>query len=151
MTIKFDVRGNLLKDITLRPAELEKHFGYNPKRKKLTQNLFSVAETLADFGCNEMYVDGSFATKKEIPGDIDVCFDVTHADLNLLYKQYPDFFTSEGRRKVLDSLGVHLFFVSDANREIIEYFKQDKNDNPKGIIKISLKKLLRYDKERKAI
>lgn len=147
MTVKFDSNGNLPEDITLTFTEFEKHFGYNPKRKKLIKNLFDIAGKFAEFGCEAMYVNGSFVTSKKIPGDIDVAFDISEVDYIPAKQKYPELFSEQGQAEMYKTLKLDVFTFGDYNKDILYIFGKDRQHNKKGIVKIYLKELMRYDKE----
>jgi len=54
--------------------EFKKRFGYNQKRKWLIEGLKMLLNELVSVRCSAVYVDGSFVTDKEIPGDYDLCW-----------------------------------------------------------------------------
>jgi hypothetical protein len=43
-------------------------------------------------GCQTVFVDGSFVSKKENPEDIDLCFDLTDIDVEKIRSVFPQFF-----------------------------------------------------------
>ena len=141
MKLKFDKNGNLFNDVILKPADFEKIFGYNPQRKKQIANLFTIAKTINLFGGKEMYVVGSFITDKKLPNDIDVCFDAEGVDYIILKEKYPDFFNKEGLKKIHDRLNLHMFFFASFDTEMLDWFRLDRNNNKRGIVKILLKDL----------
>lgn len=55
---------------------------------------------LADAGCRTAYLDGSFVSAKEVPGDFDVCWDVTGVDPDLLDPVFFDFSASRRAQKM---------------------------------------------------
>jgi hypothetical protein len=55
--------------------EFTERFGWNDRRRGLIQGLAEAIEILRRAECPRLWVDGSFVTSKEIPGDFDVCYD----------------------------------------------------------------------------
>jgi hypothetical protein len=51
-----------------------RRFGYNIRRRKLLKGLVSVLNQLYNAQCEEVYIDGSFVTTKEVPNDIDLAY-----------------------------------------------------------------------------
>jgi hypothetical protein len=147
MNLKFDTHGNLPKDISLTPIEFEKHFGYNPKRKKLIKSLFEIAIKFAEVGCEIMYVNGSFVTNKKLPGDVDVAFDISEVDYIPAKQKYPELFTEQGQAGMYETLKLDVFTFGDYNKDILYIFGKDRRHNKKGIVKIYLKEFERYDKK----
>lgn len=63
---------------TLREVEIT--FGQsNDRRKLLLSGLKSAAQNFKVGGVSRIYVDGSFTTEKELPDDIDGCWDAEGA------------------------------------------------------------------------
>ena len=56
-------------------AEIGARFATNEHRLKLFTGFVSVTEVLRAAGCKTIYLDGSFATEKEIPKDYDGCWE----------------------------------------------------------------------------
>ena len=54
--------------------ELIERFGYNPKRAWLLDGLKLLIAALKKANCPLVFIDGSFVTSKEIPGDYDLCW-----------------------------------------------------------------------------
>lgn len=74
----FDTHGNLPPGV--HPATLvdvEHRFAHNCKRRLLFAGLARVVAILREANCPEIYLDGSFITSKEEPGDFDLCFEPT--------------------------------------------------------------------------
>jgi hypothetical protein len=82
---EFDAIGNL-------PAgehratwqELRDRYGYTPRRRHLLGGLLHALQLLRAAGCTRAYVDGSFVTAKEEPGDFDACWDAQGVDFELV-------------------------------------------------------------------
>jgi len=55
--------------------DLQARFGHSPRRAALLEGLREVLVLLRSAGCRSAYLDGSFVTAKEKPGDFDVCWD----------------------------------------------------------------------------
>ena len=56
-------------------AELVERFGNNERRREILASLLRALQALKAAGCRRVYVDGSFVTSKEGPGDFDGCWD----------------------------------------------------------------------------
>ena len=99
-------------------------------------------ELLSAAGCQTVYVDGSFVTSKDSPGDFDGCWDVMGVDAQLLDPVLLDF--SDGRSAQKARFGGELFPAQLPNgpsgRTFLEFFQTDKQTgDPKGIIALDLR------------
>ncbi len=73
----FDANGNLPPGIhVVTWNELVARFGTTPHRQMLLDGLRAALLSLKDSGCRRVYIDGSFVTAKEEPGDFDGCWEV---------------------------------------------------------------------------
>ena len=55
--------------------EIEARFGRSPRRRELLAGLRRALADLSTAGCRRVYLNGSFVTAKEDPGDYDLCWD----------------------------------------------------------------------------
>ena len=60
--------------------EISDRFGTNEQRNILLAGLKAALDSLKTAGCHTAYIDGSFVTGKEKPGDFDACWDPTNVD-----------------------------------------------------------------------
>jgi hypothetical protein len=128
-------------------AELEEAFGFNQHRRRLLAGLKDACYQLAAVGCKTVYLNGSFVTSKELPGDTDVCWDDTGVDFDALEREYPVFLDFTNKRAVQKARFGGEFFPTSATadeygRTFLEFFQQDRDGNPKGIVKLDLERLL---------
>jgi hypothetical protein len=92
-------------------------------------------------GCERLFVDGSYVTAKEEPGDYDACWDVVNVDVDLLDSVFLEFGNKRASQKAR-FLGE--FFPSEAmemmsGRTFLEFFQTDKQTGaPKGIVALDL-------------
>lgn len=85
MIPEFNEQGNLPEGIHYASMqELIDRFGYNAKRAWLLDGLSLLIKNLGSAGCKLIYVDGSFVTEKEIPGDYDMAWSIQGVDPNKL-------------------------------------------------------------------
>lgn len=93
----FDERGNLPPGIHKATwNEVEIRFGQSPKRRFLLTGLREALTSLQRAGCHTAYLNGSFTTAKEEPGDFDACWAPMGVDLEILDPLFLDF--SNGRQ-----------------------------------------------------
>jgi hypothetical protein len=76
--------------------ELTTRFGTSPHRRQLLVGLKRALDSLRSAGCRRAYVNGSFVTAKDEPGDFDGCWDASGVDLDRLDPMLLDF--SNARR-----------------------------------------------------
>lgn len=140
----FDERGNLPPGIHEADwDELESRFSDSPRRVELLAGLRRALLALRDAGCRTAYVDGSFVTDKSEPGDFDACWEPAGVDLDLLDPVLLRF--AEGRRDQKERFGGELFIADLAaepgGTRFLDFFRRDRDGEPKGIVKIDLEDL----------
>lgn len=126
--------------------EIAAAFGTNPLRQSLLKGLLEAARALKEAGCPTLYIDGSFVTKKDHPGDFDGCWEPAGVDPKKLDPVLLDF--SSGRFAQKAKYGGELFVSSNRaeakppHRAFLDFFQTDKSTGqPKGIIAIDLRRL----------
>lgn len=140
----FNTEGNLPPGIHLcTETEAKKKLAFNSHREKLFVNLQRACQSLKRAGCQRIYIGGSFATSKETPGDFDVCWDDQDVDFELLEKIDPvllDISNNCATQKA--KYGGEMFPANTPTsidgRTHLDFFQQDRNGNPKGIVEIYL-------------
>ncbi len=60
--------------------EIKDKLSFSDKRIFLIEGLEKAIKSFKGAGCKAMYIDGSFVTSKDEPGDIDVCYDFIEMD-----------------------------------------------------------------------
>jgi hypothetical protein len=71
--------------------DVEDRLSFNPRRQRLLAGFRQACQELRKAGCRLVYLDGSFVTRKEHPGDFDACWDVQNVDDNKLDPVFWDF------------------------------------------------------------
>ena len=72
----FDEHGNLPAGIHGATwQEVQETLGFSERRVWLLEQIYKALTNLKGAGCQTAYLDGSFASSKENPGDIDVCYE----------------------------------------------------------------------------
>jgi hypothetical protein len=61
--------------------EMLDRFGQTPWRRRLLAGMFEALRLLKAVGCSRAYIDGSFVTAKEEPGDFDACWSSEGKDI----------------------------------------------------------------------
>lgn len=123
--------------------EFAKRFGLTPHRLRLIDGLRRAIEALIVAKCPTIYVDGSFVTDKEIPGDFDACWETVSVDPTLLDPVLLNFDNKRAAQKAkyLGELFPAQIPADKRGRIFLDFFQMEKTTgNPKGIIAIDLKK-----------
>jgi hypothetical protein len=125
--------------------ELEEVLGFNQHRRRLLAGLKQACYLLAEVGCATVYLNGSFITNKELPGDFDACWNPIGVDADILDPIFLDFSNQRAAQKA--RFGGELFLSTsiadlDTGEDYLTFFQTDREGNPKGIIKLDLAKLL---------
>ena len=125
-------------DSTLK--ELETVFANNPRRKELFEGLKKVIKSFSEAGCKILYIDGSYVTEKENPGDYDLCWESANVDLKKLDPVLLDFTNKRAAQKQK-----YLGECFPANVEaglgkfFIDFFQTDRfTGKAKGIIRLKI-------------
>lgn len=98
------------------------------------------------FGCINIFIVGSFTTNKNEPEDIDICVDMTYMKYYEFEKANPDMVIPKGIYKILDKQFIHIVtYFDNYTIESLNWFRKDKKDNKRGIIKVILNDIASYD------
>jgi hypothetical protein len=121
--------------------EIEDRLSFNARRKRLLAGFRRACEDLRKAGCRLVYLDGSFVTRKEHPGDFDGCWDVQNVDDDKLDPVFWDF--SRGRaaqkQRFLGELLPAQLPEGATGRAFMDFFQLNKlTGEPKGIVAIRL-------------
>jgi hypothetical protein len=116
---------------------------FNDRRQELIAGLKRACELLQQAGCPRIYIGGSFVTSKKIPGDFDVCWEDDNVDFVKLKGLDPVLLDFKNHRAAQKSkYGGELFpagsIASADGKTFLEFFQQDRDGNPIGIIAIDL-------------
>jgi hypothetical protein len=115
---------------------LVERFGNNERRREIVAGLLRALQALKAAGCRRAYIDGSFVTSKDEPGDFDGCWDHAGVDFDVLDPVLLDF---EGHREAQKAKFDGEMFIADApGSQFLEFFQIDRDGRPKGIIQINL-------------
>ena len=144
------VLGGLLPEGLHEPAswqELEDVFGFNAHRRRLLAGLKLACYSLAEVGCTTVYVNGSFVTSKELPGDTDVCWkddDVDFDRIDSIFDMGEN--PREKRAEQKERFGGEFFpasmEVERPGQRFLDFFQKGRDGIPKGIVKLNLELLL---------
>lgn len=119
-------------------------YGYTKHRKQLLEGLEEAMNHLRSVGCRCIWVDGSFITAKHRPNDFDVCWDEEGVEIPFLEVMHPVFLDFDNKRERQKAIYGGEFFehkgtaIRNPKRTYFDFFQLDREDNPKGLIKIML-------------
>ncbi len=117
--------------------EVVDRFGWTPRRRRLLDGLDEALELLALAGCRRLWLNGSFVTTKDEPGDFDACWDTEGVDLDALDPVFVDL--ADGRAAQKARFGGELFpNVVEAGSGLVfaEFFQNERDTGRKGIVVI---------------
>jgi hypothetical protein len=124
--------------------EIMLRYGHTPHRRALLDGLRRALNLLRSFGCRRVYLNGSFVTEKERPGDYDACWEAHDVDIMRLVQQEPLLWDdSPGRPNQKLRFGGDLFPVrvdgDRLDRVVLDDFQVDVvSQAPKGIVVLNL-------------
>ena len=140
----FDQRGNLPVGIHWATrTDLAQRFGWTPQRQKLLGGIRALIRTLQKGGCTSVYIDGSFVTAKQVPGDFDACWSVAGVDADLID---PVLFEFDNERASQKAKYFGDIFPAElpeglTGKTFLEFFQTDKiTGGRKGIIGIRIRR-----------
>jgi hypothetical protein len=137
----FTPNGNLPPGIhTTTWTELHTRFGITAHRLQLLQGLHAALENLRAANCSEIFIDGSFVTAKLEPNDFDACWNPEGVNAKQLDPVLLDF--SRKRAVMKAKYGGELFLMTLPatleGKPFVTFFQEDRQGNPKGIIRMDL-------------
>jgi hypothetical protein len=117
-------------------AEVQSRFGNNSRRRVLLGGLREASIALAAAGCTGVWLDGSFVSSQDIPGDYDACWDwhgVDHSKLDPILLDY----SVAGRALIKAKyLGDVLINTVERSSGLVfaEFFQLTRDGKDKGIV-----------------
>jgi hypothetical protein len=141
MSLNFNSRGFLHTNVLLSYKEFTHYFGTNTRRMDQITNALQFFRIFHTCGCQTVYVDGSFVSKKRYPEDIDLCFDVTGVDIEKIEEVFPEFFDRNKIGKIRRDKLCHIFTFSTSDTDLFNMLQYDRDGNLKGFVKLNLKDL----------
>lgn len=114
-------------------------FGWTARRRQLLDGLADAIDALTAAGCRTLWLNGSFVTAKDEPGDFDACWDTEGVDLDTIDPLLLDL--SGGRAAQKARFGGELFpNVVEAVSGLVfaEFFQNERDTDRKGIVVIQL-------------
>ncbi len=114
-------------------------FGWTERRRRLLDGLADAIELLAEAGCRRIWLNGSFVTAKDEPGDFDACWDSDGVDLDSLDSVLLDLSNQRAAQKARFG-GEFLPNVIEARSGLSfsEFFQGERDTGRKGIVVVHL-------------
>lgn len=123
--------------------EIELRFGWNPHRRRLLDGLADGLGMLAEAGCSQVWLNGSFVTQKEEPGDFDCVWSLDGVNRSVLREIAPELLDFADRRAAQKQRfgGEFLPNVVEASsgRRFVDFFQTSRDGIEKGIVLIDPK------------
>lgn len=124
--------------------EFSERFGATSYRQVLLAGLKRALDALRTANCKTVYIDGSFVTAKEVPGDFDACWSVNGVVVERLD---PVLLNFDNLRAAQKAKFFGELFPAEAPADlsgqvVLGFFQVDKETGePKGIIALDLRRL----------
>jgi hypothetical protein len=122
-------------------GEVRAKLGWGRRRKSLVDGLEMALRLMKNCGVERVYLDGSFVTDKDRPGDIDGCYDVpTTSNLGMMFPVWP--WTPPNRVISKQMFGVELApsraRATASGEPYITFFQKARDGRPRGIVLLKL-------------
>ncbi|MBX9258890.1 hypothetical protein H1Q63_34045 [Desmonostoc muscorum CCALA 125] len=147
MIPEFNENGNLPPGVYWAEwEEFKEIFGTNLTRQRMIDGLELAMTQLKAVGCRTIYIDGSFVSSKQKPGDFDACWEDNGVDISYLESIAPGLFNFALRRaeqkiKYKGEIFPSNYPANDSGTAYIDFFQFDTRTNTrKGIIAIDLQR-----------
>jgi hypothetical protein len=147
MIPEFNENGNLPPGVHWAQwEEFKEIFGTSLTRQRMVDGLELAMTLLKAAGCRTIYIDGSFVTSKQKPGDFDACWEDNGVDIKYLESIAPTLFNFALRRaeqkiKYKGEIFPSNYPANDSGTAYIDFFQFDTRTNTrKGIIAIDLQR-----------
>jgi hypothetical protein len=118
------------------------NYSFSIRRQHLFKGMQRAFIHFKNAGCRNVYIDGSFVTKKTEPNDYDACWDTTNVDLNLLDPMFHRDLCMGTQKHKLIYYGEFYpapIIEGKTGLTFLDFFQTDKaTGNRKGIILIEL-------------
>lgn len=141
--LEFDANGYLppgIHDASL--ADIEMRFAQSEHRRGLYDQLRAWCAHMKAAGCQTVYIDGSFISAKEMPGDYDACWEGRGVDLDriegsLLMEH--DTSLDDIKRTFGGDIRPARMSPPGTLRAYLDFFQKDRNGVAKGLVRVDLK------------
>lgn len=144
--LKYNTQGILIPGIHLITwSEFLALYSFSQRREQLFKGMTRALIHFRNAGCKQVYIDGSFVTKKVEPNDYDACWDTYGVDLNLLDPMFHRDLRLGTKKHKMVYLGEFYpapTIEGGSGQTFLDFFQTDKNTgNRKGIVLIKLEEV----------
>ncbi len=143
--LAFNSRGKLVRGIHRATwDEFIERFVYNERREYLLRGLLAASLFLRAAGCREVYVGGSFTSKKFEPMDLDCVWKSEEVDWDYLDELAPVFLDPSRRAaRIQKELFRGDFFPSEGveartKKTFFEFFQRDRQQRRRGLVALNI-------------
>jgi hypothetical protein len=116
---------------------LSKSFGGNDQRAKMLQGMLDGLHDLKESGVKDVFLGGSFVTKKGVPGDFDIVFNVKHGQFDKMLDKL-SVLSSKGEMK---NVYGGEFLPNGVKNTMLDILKTTRDERAVGVVKIDLSSL----------
>jgi len=144
--IKYNIHGILAPGIHLISwDDFITDFSFSQRREQLFTGMKRALIHFRNAGCRQIYIDGSFVTKKIEPNDYDACWDPAGVDFALLDPMFHrdlHLGTKQHKMVYLGEFYPSSTFEGGSGLTFLDFFQTDKTTGKrKGIILINLEEV----------
>jgi hypothetical protein len=120
--------------------EIRARFGWNARRRQLLDGLEDGLVLLGEAGCQRVWINGSFVTAKDEPGDFDCVWSPLGVDRALLEERSPVLLDLSAQRAAQKARFGGEFFPNvveaASGQQFAAFFQSDRDGAAKGIVVI---------------
>ncbi len=121
--------------------EIVDRFGWNIRRRQLLDGIAESLDLLKAAGCGRVWINGSFVTTKDQPGDFDAVWDTDDVDFDVLDPIFGPLGMAKGRDPQKERFGGEWFpniVEGNTKTQFARFFQNDRNNLAKGIVLLRL-------------
>lgn len=125
--------------------DVRRRFGTNGHRRRLLRRVRPALRALKRAGCTSVYLAGSFFSRKNLPGDIDVLWDPAGVDTTVLDRLAPILADDSPSRRAEHKRRYGAEFIPTtvprSGSPYLDFFQTEKGtDAPRGIVRLDLRR-----------
>ena len=121
-------------------GEVRERFGWNLRRRRLLDGLQEGLAAFGAAGCRRVWLNGSFVTAKDEPGDFDAVWSPEGVDRAQLAQDMPELVDLSDHRAAQKLRFGGEFFPNvvegKSGEQFVDFFQTDRDGTSKGIVVI---------------
>ena len=120
--------------------EVVERFGWNERRRRLLDGLATRSPCLVEAGCRRVWLNGSFVTAKDEPGDFDACWAIPTMSISTpsTHCCWTSPTVAEPRRTGSAASSSRTSSKPRSGLSFAEFFQNERDTSRKGIVVIDL-------------